>query len=308
MRLIFILVLSILCFGCVNEINFEVERGSVEQLVIDGRIVELLSEPYNYAEVNVQRVFNFESSSRSTVSVDEVIITNGVQELELSQLGLGQYGIRFDSLDYDLNVDRGHKLIVTDLLGRVYESEIVYKPIMAIPESIQIEESSALVINSLGNLIEEERAAIVINTPIIDGPNNGLHWEATQTYQVNSVTPAYTCYVSENPVTDNVLLLNTNSLSIDRLDNYELFKIPIDKRWREGIYFSVRQFSTDDATLKHLSNIQSLLTLTETIFNDPLNKLGTNIKNVTDPNDEVFGHFYAAQAFDIRIKQHSSRP
>ena len=302
----FILVLT--CLSCVDPIDFNIERGSIDQLVIDGRIVELLNEPNNYAEVNVQRVFNFESSSRSTVSVEEVTISNGQQIIELSQQTLGKYSATFDNAEYDLSDDKEHFLRVVDLLGRTYESDIVKKPSLAIPESIQIKQSSAMVANSLGGLVEEERAAIVINTPILAGPNNGLHWEATQTYQVNSVTPAKTCYVTENPVTDRVLLLNTEELEIERLDEYELFKTPITKRFREGIFFSVRQFSTDDATLNHLSNIQSLVTLTETIFNDPLNKLSSNISNVTNPEEEVFGHFYATQAYDVRIKQDSIRP
>lgn len=100
--------------------------------------------------MNIQKVFTYKSSTRSTVSVDEVTITNGSEVLYLPQLGLGNYGVSFNASDYDLSSERVHDLRVRDLLGRMCESEIVYKPSLAIPESIQFEKSSALVINSLG--------------------------------------------------------------------------------------------------------------------------------------------------------------
>ena len=136
-------------------------------------------------------------------------ITNGSEVLYLPQLGLGNYGVSFNASDYDLSSERVHDLRVRDLLGRMCESEIVYKPSLAIPESIQFEKSSALIINSLGKLVEEERTSIAINSPFHNGANNGLHWEVNQTYQVNSVTPAVTCFVVENPITNQVILLDT---------------------------------------------------------------------------------------------------
>ena len=105
MRELFFIATSPLIFGtsCVDQIAFDVDRGTAGQLVIDGRIVELLNESNNYAEVNIQKVFTYESSTRSTVSVDEVIITNGSEVLYLPQLGLGNYGVSFNAPDYDLS-------------------------------------------------------------------------------------------------------------------------------------------------------------------------------------------------------------
>ncbi len=81
-----------------------------------------------------------------------------------------------------------------------------------------------------------------------------------------------------------------------------LFITPVSKKFREGIYFTVRQFGLDAGATTNIRNINSLLTQTTTISNDPLNKLQTNIINIYNPDEDVFDYFYVSQATDIRVK------
>lgn len=300
------LFLVFLLTACVDEINFDIERGANEQLVIDGRIIELLDQPHNIVEINVQRVFNFESSSRSTISVESVSISNGLQTIDLPQTGLGQYGLNLSYDDYELNSDLGHTLQVRDLNGRTYQSNVVFKHSVPIPQSLEVNIVSTNQVDSIGQVSSSDYAEVSISTPILDQFNNALLWEATQTFQVSTTQPRK-CYVTENPIPDKVLFIDTRTLNLNQIVEYQLFDVPVSKSFREGIYFNIRQYSIDEATLIHYKNIHSLITQTKTIFNNPLNKLSSNIKNIEDPNDQVYGHFYVAQAVDIRAKVDSIR-
>ncbi len=305
-KLLAISFLFFLLLSCVDEIDFETNKGEIDRLVIDGRIVELIEEDLNYAEVNVQKVFNFESSSRSTVSVEEVSITNGVQTLELTQTGLGTYGLRFTNQEYDLNQGLEHALYVKTLDGREYESMKVSKSTVSIPSELAVEIVPSTVIDSLGLTSIENQAVLSISSPLIPTENNALLWEATQTFQV-STTQNRKCYVTEQIVTDKIMLLDTRDLNLQQAEDILLFNTPVSKKFREGIYFSIRQFSLDQAITTNLRNINSLLSQTNTIFNDPLHKLQSNINNVADPEEDVFGFFYVSQAIDIRVKVDSVR-
>lgn len=302
--LISLLILSLL--SCVDQIDFATNRGEVDQLVIDGRIVELLNEPYNYAEVNIQRVFNFESSSRSTVSVEQVEISNGIQSLDLPQIGLGAYGGQFTDSEYDYSDDLEHKLYVKTLDGREYASNGLIKSLVPIPGQLNVEIVPTVVVDSLGLSTVEDQAILKISTPLLSNDENSLLWEANQTFQV-STTQIRKCYVTEDIITNAFLLLDTRDLSLQQADDIFLFKTPVSKKFREGIYFTVRQFGLDAGATTNIRNINSLLTQTTTIFNDPLNKLQSNIININDPDEDVFGYFYVSQATDIRVKVDSVR-
>ncbi len=292
--------------SCVEPIEFSIERGKNDSLVIDGRIVEFLNGDNNYAEVNIQRVFNFESSSRSTISAKKVVISNGIQSLELQQLGLGSYGKEFDESIFSLAEDLSFTLYVETLDGREYKSKDVKKPPLAIPEKLYSEIVSTEFIDSTGLTFLQDQVIISIDSPVKEFPNNGLLWEFQHTFQVSTTQPRK-CYVTEDIIRDRIVFLDTKELRIDRLDDFTLFRTPISKKFREGLYFRVRQFSIDQEVTTNLRNITSLITRSATLFNDPLNKLTSNISNVDDPEEDVYGFFYATQAYDIRIKMDSVR-
>lgn len=266
----------------------------------------MIDSPINFAEVSIQKVFNFESSSRSTVPLKSVQISNGEQNIELKELGLGDFRAEFNNSTYSLASSLGHKLTVVDLKGNLYESKIVYKHNVPRPDSLQIATSTNTQTDSLGQNTNINLASVHISTPILPQENNALMWEVSQIFQVSTTQPRK-CYITESPVKDEVLFLDTRTLTLNQVDKLQLLEVPITKKFREGIYFSVRQYSIDEPTLEHLSNIRSLLTEPKTIFTNPLNKLSSNIRNITNIEDEALGHFYISQAVDVRIKYDSIR-
>lgn len=296
----FTVLLILMLSSCVDKIEYDINRGAVDVLAIDGRIVKSESGDNNFVEVSIQQVFNFLSESRSMVVVNEVSITNGSQTLVIPRLELGNYRVDFTQEEYDLSHGLSHQLYVSTLDGREYESDLISILPVPKPTSVKIDTVPTSTFEPRELSSFDNQAVVLIDTPIKDVRENSLLLEVEVTYQVSNRFK--TCYVTESVNPSEVLIIDTRDLSNIPLQNYAVTRTPLSRKFSEGIYFRVRQYSIDKATEDYFRNVKSLLSITRTTINDPLNRIQSNISNVNNPNEEVYGYFYGAEYSDIGIK------
>jgi hypothetical protein len=154
---------------------------------------------------------------------------------------------------------------------------------------------------------KDQRLVFSINTPVITASGNvGLLWEMERVFSVNDspqspLIEKKTCYITETVGVDKVTLAKRDDIVGGRVDNFPLFESPFDFKFALGYYFVVRQFSLSQSAFDYFTAVGDLLERTGNMFESPAGKVPTNLYNVNDPNDEVYGFFYVTEAKLIRL-------
>jgi hypothetical protein len=109
-----------------------------------------------------------------------------------------------------------------------------------------------------------------------------------------------TCYVTESTLVNNVPSASGQNFA-GQINDLAILQERLDARFAEGYYLSVFQQSLTRGAFNYWAGVGQLINREGTIFEPPVGKLVSNIKNIDDPDDEAFGYFYAAQQDTIRL-------
>ncbi len=309
--LLLLVLVSSTMLSCLDTINYELDSEDLNELAIQGRLV--LGNP-SVINVEVKRVFGFESGS-TFYRVDSVKLSNEegqsmlVRPLQL----IGTYESIIPVGDPDFEVVEGgnYKVTVWAPGDRVYESsfETLHPkvPIDSI-STVLIEEQS-----STSNQIEaKDRVIFLLNTPLMNvGATNRsrINWFFQHTFKITDepeVTgvPSKTCYISEGLNPTDIKPIDGNILNKDYLADHELYETEINYKFQEGIYLNIFQQSLSEGASEYFTQINKLTERNGNMFEGPVGELVTNFKNINDPDDEVYGYFYATavDTFHVGLK------
>lgn len=70
----------------------------------------------------------------------------------------------------------------------------------------------------------------------------------------------------------------------------------------EGLYYAVKQYSLSPEATIYWQNASLLVEREGGLFEDPVGLLNSNFKNISDPNEQVYGYFFGTHEHIIRIK------
>lgn len=133
-----------------------------------------------------------------------------------------------------------------------------------------------------------------------------LRWEIDQSYKItdtpkNPDIAPKTCFSVRKLFKDNVLIIDGNSISQDRLQGYPLVETPVDYRFSEGFYLLVNQQTISANAYGYLEELNQLLARKGTQFDPPAGAIRSNITCPTHPETLVYGFFYVAQEDTARL-------
>ncbi|HBY66701.1 MAG TPA: DUF4249 domain-containing protein, partial [Flavobacteriaceae bacterium] len=305
-----LLLILVLLFGCIEEIDLETETFE-SALVIEATITDINEKQ----EINLSRTFQFEEDGPSAESNAQVTVLDetGTQYIfEESPETAGKY---VSTSAFSAQPNRNYQLKITTASGRNYESEAVQ-----LPEGTQID-----------NLYAEENinqqgikgAAILLDSYNPEGTSNYYRFEYVETYKIISrfASDQDLIVVSENPpqfdlipktqeeevcyvtvASTSILLANTNSFTEDRLSGYQVRFIErvdpiIAQRYSILVNQNVisREAYTFYETLKSFSESESLFSQIQPGF------IEGNITSLTNENEKVIGIFNATAVSSKRI-------
>lgn len=101
---------------------------------------------------------------------------------------------------------------------------------------------------------------------------------------------------------NEVYVLDPNDLNTNRLEDYEILVIPPDVRAKEGLYFELTQYSLSPGAFEYWNGINLLNKRKGTMFDGPVGQVSSNISNITNKDEFVFGYFFATDQRSIRKK------
>lgn len=291
--------------ACVDQIDFEVPAEFSDTLVIQGKIVK--GDP-SYVEVIINRLFDFSPESRARVNVQEVFLfDDSGTEMELTTRSPGSYNVILDeNSPIQPEVGKGYGIRVRALDGRVVESGLDFLPPNSAPERLNINEVEEVFINPFNEFQSFPRVRLSIDTEVDNTSNGGLLWDVRSIFQVTDSglddEIIRTCWIDRITNANNIYVLDPSQLSENQVNDFQLTTIPMNRELAEGYFFEVTQLSLSPRAFEYWRGIDILSEREGSVFDSPVGEVRSNYTNLTDPEDQVFGYFFASEASILREK------
>jgi hypothetical protein len=308
LRFVLIGCLGLIIWGCLEEIDLEVDPEFQDNVVIQGSFV--IGDP-SVVHVRVTKLFDFTSNGREALSVRRVSLfdEDGNQvELETGD-AVGDYTLEIPRNDPNFSVspEKSYYVEINTFDGRTFRSTPERAP--TVPEAKELTPRIILIdeFGADGTPRPQEYVEFLLDTELENNEEGTfLRWISERTFRSTDeaisdlYTEPKTCYITERaPV--SFLPVASSELFTGEIQEFPVFQERIGFRFSEGYYLTVFQQSLTREAHRYWSNVASLINRDGTIFEPPVGQVPSNISNVDDPEDETFGFFYATQQDTIRL-------
>lgn len=298
--------------ACLSEIDLEIPEGTNASIAIRGR---LMGGEFPSISIKITNISDFNPSSiPSPVSGASVVLIDAFNNgLDIPMRSPGIYELEIPQGTFGLEVkpNQAYQLSVSTADGKNYLS--AFETIHAVPEPIELQYNSVRrdVLNEVGNIVDQEFIRFLLTTSILTPENNSpsyLKWDFVGTYKFLESTVASpfppntnTCYITERLNLENVIVFDGSKNNQDILRDHFLLEEPFDFRFSNGFYLTLRQQSLTEEAYRYWDQVGKVVKLSGNFFESPPGKVIGNFQNVDDPEEEVFGYFYATEETISRL-------
>lgn len=309
-----LLVLFAMLFStCLDEIKLEVPERGLGSIAIRGKLIH--GNP-SQVEVSVAKVSDFVQFD-SPSPIENALVQLIDQDGNILSLGLEGPGIYRASVLKDnpaLSIERGksYQVRVTLVNGVVLESSL--EPLLSVPaiEAIQKEAITREFVNDLGAIESSLYMQFLVDTPL-ESPDGTeprfLKWEFECTYRfieadisdVIRFDRPLSCYFTDPLSLNKIQVFDGPGADGLMLKNHLVLEEPLDHRFYRGYYLTVYQQSLSEGAYNYWSKVGELINRNGNFLESFPAKLKGNFTNINDPNQEVFGFFYATAQDTMRV-------
>jgi len=276
--------------SCLDDIDFDRPDTIENGIAIQGKLVK--GDP-SFIRVTLRRIFDFSENARLINARTVTLMDEEGNALVLDSRQEGVFIEEIQNNNPDISIDYGksYKIRVETFDNRVFESSLEQLLPAPTPTDLRVSKVLREGIDALGRIVDREFLAFTLDTPLQlnEGEDNvKLLWELEATYKLSDTPESYnrracfpirvdnvdnkTCFITSSPIR-NFIPLDGATINSTSISDFTLYETTSSSLFAEGYYLTVLQQS--------MSN--------------------TNFVNVNDPNDEVFGYFYATEERPIRI-------
>lgn len=298
------LAFGVLISSCLEEITLKGQQFKTQAVVIQGKLVK--GSPAS-VEVTVRRIgdFNgFESDVHISGSIIKLLHQDGVSINLVENFSDQIYRAMIPENHPIFQVQTGVSYRVSAILpdGRHYESD--WETLLAVPKIEEINYKKIQQTRLLeDNFIETaDYIQYSINTNLINTENNKprLRWEVSSVYRLTDDSLKI-CYLREPIENYEVLLYNTEAFQLEYLDTFILGAVRFNYRFAEGYYLTVIQESLSKTSFIYWDNVKKIINRTGNMFDPQAGQIEGNWRNLENPDEEVFGFFYATEQDTMRL-------
>ena len=311
-NMMWLLGLAVLTASCLDQIELDQPERPSRGMVIQGRIS--LGDPI-VIEANVNELFVYTTNLPNPIGGATVKIYNDQnQSLTLITNYDGTYyrSIPRNTPEFVVNEGGSYQLEVLLPNGKRYlsgwESMLQTPSIDSLNYSIVQRE----VPTQIGTLTLEDFLAFEVSGSF-SAPNDTrrsmLYWEIDQSFRLTEAptNPAYVnnaprvCYLSYRLISDNVRVLDGREAGQGYFTRYPIQETRLDYRFAEGYYLTVLQHRLSEGAFTYLNQVSQLLASRGTLFDSPPGSISTNMSSPTNPDELVYGYFYATSPDTLRL-------
>ena len=289
--------------ACLDTIEIDVPTIFENGLVIQGGLIRHGNE----ARVIVQfRSISDEKSQSNVIRIQNAFVHNDLgqtKELILDVDGFYKTVIE-DSINFNYNFGRKFFIKVTTYNGDQYVSEPETLSNSPAIESLTWKLVKKSIVNNLNQIELADFVEIYLTTPKPTDLNY-LKFDVINAYkytdQLEGFPPGKLCYVTQRADTRNVLLYDHTNLSIPVIKDIPVYDHRIDYLFSEGYYATIVLQSIGKKAYDYYTQINELNNREGSIYDAPAGKILSNIKNITRPDQNAYGFFYAVTQDTARI-------
>ena len=312
------LYLSSSLFTCIDPIDFAQPENVENAISIQGKLTK--GNPSTII-VQISEVFNFSGVSRRIDAKYMELIDDSGNKVELVSKTQGIYTLDIlPEMAVKVEYGKGYQIKTELNNGEIYESafDTLYPIIEA--KELSVQKKQEVTTNNAGtrdtvNFMEFSTSTIF---PVFEGQKVNLLWEMESAFKLTDSPEFYTlcfgdcrptnpdklpktCFVSINSV-QNYKTLGTRNLSGSEVDDFVLLMQEANSFiFSEGYYLTVFQQSLSEGAYEYWSTVEQLTNRLGTIFEAPAGRVTSNIRNVANPKESVFGYFFATESSMQRI-------
>ncbi len=293
--LVVLMLLSTICISCIDRIDLQAPAGLSESVVIQGK---LLKGNPSTAEVRVSRLFDFDGTEQ-LVTINKIVIEDedgNSKELIKRQEGVYDITIPEDDPELSIEVGKGYRASITLVNREVIESTFeVIKEVSAIND-LDFELATRSFENEDG-VVNIDVVNFKLNSDVPTDQDVKLLWDVERTFRFTDYEGiSKTCYVNSSVDLTNIKLLDPESLDqVGGEFEQVIYQADIDFTFAEGYYLTVKQESVSPEAFEYFRNVSSVIDRSGNMFESPAGKIRSNLTNLTNDQEEVFGYFYVAE-------------
>ncbi len=290
--------LSLLAIACLDKIELKNQKFSSRVVILQGRLVQAnggASVTVSLTSTGILAGTELESH----ISGAKVTLVNEQgQAWHLTEnLVTRLYSAKIPQNSAAFTLRTGHKYHVRAALndGRVYES--APELLMPVPKLEKVIYKYVLknVVDEKGFVTPDTFVRYSVCTNLrtsADAPKANLKWEFHVWYKLTDHKNKV-CYNYEPQTVDKVYIYNGSFLKQDRLDEHGVLDVFFEFKFAEGYYIKHVQEALSPGAYQYWEEVKKLAERNGNMFDPPPGTISTNIRNVNDPKDRVFGYFYA---------------
>ncbi len=311
MRLIkvFIIIFLTGASSCISDIDLQAPPDVDNLLAIQAQLTK--GTPHVFF-ASIGKVFDFGGRS-APIRVRRVTLANELgQELVIPNTDTEEYRLEIspDSDEFVIEDFMTFNLVVETSDGRVYTSTFEQLlPVSQVDELTidivtEFEEQETII----GGLVEVEKIQFSVTTPATVPNTNDLgrfRWTFEEVFQQTDTPPdgseSKTCYVTQGIGATVETTFDPTISGVSTIENLPIFVNNIFFNYAEGNYFIALQQSLTPTAFTYFNSVSEVISREASIFNSPAGRLQSNFTNLDDPDDEVFGYFFATSIDTARI-------
>ena len=312
-KLLFLLLFQMLFSTCLDEIKLAVPERGLGSIAIRGKLIYGTPSQVEVSVAEVSNFVEFQAPSPIENALVQLIDEDGnMLSLGVKGAGLYQASIPKDNLALSIERGKSYQVRVTLVNGVVLESNL--EPLLSVPaiESIQKEAITRSYVNDLGAIESSLYMKFLVDTQL-ESPDGTeprfLKWEFECTYRfieadisdVIRFDRPHSCYFTDPLSLNKIQVFDGPNAAGLNLNNHLILEEPLDHRFYRGFYLTVYQQSLSESAYNYWSKVGELINRNGSFLETFPAKLQGNFTNLNDPNQEVFGFFYATAQDTNRI-------
>ncbi|NRB64937.1 MAG: DUF4249 family protein [Saprospiraceae bacterium] len=286
--------------SCEDEIMLEPVSDTNTNVVINGKLVRG-EQNYIFVQVTQFRGVDIFSSS-GPIRADEVRLVNqSTGEVKIVPANVDKKGYYLVLEPREVNYSHEYILEVDLGNGRSYVS--MPQQLYTVPEIEDLSYTLAKRSGVRSDGIPFEQS--IINYEVVTKlarpdreANARLIWQMDATFQLSqnpSNAFGIVCYLSANEVSKDFPVLDGTNLQFDPLQTIRqtILTDIINFKYAEGFLLRVNQESLSMEAFNYFEQVSKLINRSGTISEDPAGEIIGNIRNSNNPDEKVYGLFYA---------------
>jgi hypothetical protein len=294
--------------ACLDPIDLDIPLGFEETFVFQATLTK--GQPSTF-QLTSTRLFDFTPEGVRRVTLRSVFLEdeNG-QSMEIEADGQGVYNYTFNADDpVQIEAGKSYKLLVSTFDNRRYETNL--EPLLPVPEidTLTYELINKEVIIQEEDIRFDSVVRFYVNTPLVAANTKepiDIRWKTRRIFQITDSPIEFgkfqkTCYVTEEVDVTQVQIFNGASSSAGQLSQYSIYDQTFSFHLAEGFVFELIQQSLSPGAYNYWDQISQVLERDGDMFEAPAGKIRSNFVNPDNPDDEVFGYFFATEETVARI-------